>query len=119
MCIDIVEIWFGIINRQGLSVLDSYLLVISPYFHFSMITLINFSGFSLNLVRTLILLPASVAQLDVHQAVTGLTPTEVGNILSWRFDHEIFSTVILSLPLIQVGSCQFLAKECAQYWLTV
>ena len=30
--------------------------------------------------------------------------------------HEIFSTVILSLPL--KGSCQFLAKECAQYWLT-
>ena len=24
-------------------------------------------------------------------------------ILSWRFDHEIFSTVILSLPLIQEG----------------
>ena len=33
-----------------------------------------------------------------------------------EIDHEIFSTVILSLPLI--GSCQFLAKECAQYWLT-
>ena len=31
-------------------------------------------------------------------------------------DHEIFSMVILSLPLIQEG--QFLAKECAQYWLT-
>ena len=35
-----------------------------------------------------------------------------------EIDHEIFSTVI-SLPLIQKnGSCQFLAKECAQYWLT-
>ena len=43
-------------------------------------------------------------------------PCRVGNILSWRFDHEIFSMVILSLPLIQEG--QFLAKECAQYWLT-
>ena len=31
-------------------------------------------------------------------------------------DHEIFSTVILSLPLIQEG--QFLAEECPQYWLT-
>ena len=30
-------------------------------------------------------------------------PCRVGNILSWRFDHEIFSTVILSLPLIQEG----------------
>ena len=40
--------------------------------------------------------------------VAGSTPTHpqpcwVGNILSWRFDHEIFSTVSLSLPLIQEG----------------
>ena len=28
-------------------------------------------------------------------------PCPVGNILSWRFDHEIFSTVIFSLLLIQ------------------
>ena len=28
-------------------------------------------------------------------------------------DHEIFSMVILSLPLIQEGQCQLLAKECA------
>ena len=35
------------------------------------------------------------------QEVAGSTPAEVVNILSWRFDHEIFSTVILSLPLIQ------------------
>ena len=35
-----------------------------------------------------------------------------------EIDHEIFSTVILSLPLIQEGSSQFLAKECAQYLLT-
>ena len=37
------------------------------------------------------------------QEVAGSTPAEVGSILSWRFDHEIFSTVILSLPLIQEG----------------
>ena len=36
------------------------------------------------------------------QEVAGSTPAEVGNILSWS-DHEIFSTVILSLPLIQEG----------------
>ena len=51
-------------------------------------------------------LPALLAQLDVHptgdQEVVGLTPW-IGNILSWRFDHEIFSIVILSLPLIQEG----------------
>ena len=33
----------------------------------------------------------------------GLDLCRVGNILSWRFDHEIFSTVILFLPLIQEG----------------
>ena len=52
-------------------------------------------------------LPASVAQLDARptgdQEVAGSTPAEVGNFLSWRFDHEIFSMVILSLPLIQEG----------------
>ena len=41
------------------------------------------------------------------QEVAGSIPAEVGNILSWRLiveiDHEIFSTVILSLPLIQEG----------------
>ena len=60
------------------------------------------------------------------QEVAGSTPVEVGNILSWRLimkyflwsfspfrrgrqhsfveiDHEIFSTVILSLPLSQEG----------------
>ena len=50
---------------------------------------------------------ASVAQLDAHltcdQEVAGSTPRQVGNILSWRFDHEIFSQVIISLPLIQEG----------------
>ena len=28
---------------------------------------------------------------------------QVGNIISWMIDYEIFSTVILSLPLIQEG----------------
>ena len=67
----------------------------------------------------------SVAQLDAcptgDQEVAGATPA--GSAIFFRGDHEIFSTVILSLPLIQegqlsIGSCQFLAKECAQYWLT-
>ena len=39
-----------------------------------------------------------MAQLDARP--TG-DQEAVGNILPWRFDHEIFSTVILSLPLIQ------------------
>ena len=45
-------------------------------------------------------LPASVAQLDARptgdQEVVGSTP-------AMEIDHEIFSTVILSLPQIQEG----------------
>ena len=37
------------------------------------------------------------------QDVVGSTTLVRQYILSWRFDHEIFSTVILSLPLIQEG----------------
>ena len=36
------------------------------------------------------------------QEVAGSTPAE-GNILSWRLIMKYFSTVILSLPLIQDG----------------
>ena len=47
------------------------------------------------------------AQLDARltgvQEVASLTPCRVGNILSWRFDLEIFSMAILSLHLIQEG----------------
>ena len=49
--------------------------------------------------------------LTFDQEVT--VSTAASNILSWRFDHEIFSAVMLSLPLIQEGP-----KECAKYWLT-
>ena len=54
---------------------------------------------------TLNLRPASVAQLDARptddQEVAGSAPTESAT--CFRGDHEIFSTVILSLPLIQEG----------------
>ena len=44
-------------------------------------------------------LKASVAQLDANP--TG--DQEAASLTSWRFDNEIFSTVILSLVLIQEG----------------
>ena len=37
------------------------------------------------------------------QEVASSAPAEVGNILFLDIGHEIFSTVILSLPLIQEG----------------
>ena len=35
-----------------------------------------------------------------------------------EIEHEILSSVILALPLIQEGQLPVLTKECAQYWLT-
>ena len=50
-------------------------------------------------------MPALVAHLDApptdDQEVAGSTPIRSATFLSWRFDYKIFSTVILSLPLIQ------------------
>ena len=61
---------------------------------------------------------ASVAQLDVRltgeQEVTGSNPTEVGNILSWRLIMKYFLRSFSTFPWFKKGSCQFLAKECAQ-----
>ena len=51
------------------------------------------------------------ASLTGDQEVTGSTPAEVGNILSWRFDHKIFSVIILSLPLIQEGQLSVSGKR--------
>ena len=79
--------------------------------HFQMQVFLAFEG-----------LTALVAQLDVHPTgdnkVVGLTPHLVGNILSWTFDPEITSTVILSLLLIQEGQLSVSAEEFAQYWFT-
>ena len=48
-----------------------------------------------------------MAQLDVRltgdQEISGSTPAEVGNISFGEIDHEILSTAILSLMLIQEG----------------
>ena len=52
------------------------------------------------------------ARLTGDQEVTGQQHSFL------EIDHEIFSMVILSLLLFKKGICQFLAKECAQYWLT-
>ena len=66
--------------------------------------------------------PASVAQLvapsDWRPGGRGFNPRRGRQHSFMEIDHEIFSTVIPSLPLIQEGQFQFLAKECAQYWLT-
>ena len=52
------------------------------------------------------------------QEVAGSTPAEVGNILSWRLIMKYFLRSFPPFRWFKKGSCQFLAKECAQYWLT-
>ena len=52
------------------------------------------------------------------QEVAGSTPAEVGNILSWRLIMKYFLRSFSPFRWFKKGSCQFLAKEWAQYWLT-
>ena len=70
----------------------------------------------------LLLRMASVAQLDARptgdQEVAGSNPAEVGNILSWRLIMKYFLRSFSPVRWFKKGSCQFLAKECAHYWLT-
>ena len=90
-------------------------------------TLLNFTSFlwlKQNSVSDLlpIKLLASVARLDARptgdQEVAGSTPAEVGNILSWRLIMKYFLRSFSPFRWFKKGSCQFLAKECAQHWLT-
>ena len=52
------------------------------------------------------------------QEVAGSTPAEVGSILSWRLIMKYFLRSFSPFRWFKKGSCQFLAKECAHYWLT-
>ena len=52
------------------------------------------------------------------QEVTGSTHAKVSNILSWRLIMKYFLQSFSPFRWFKKGSCQFLAKECAQYWLT-
>ena len=67
------------------------------------------------------ILPASVAQMcrpTGDQEVAGSTPAEVGNILSWRLIMKYLLRSFSPFRWFKKDSCQFLVKECAQYWLT-
>ena len=55
VCIDIMEVWFGIANGQIAPNFYGVICPRCPYFRFRMITLVNINGFSPNLVCALIL----------------------------------------------------------------
>ena len=50
--------------------------------------------------------------------VAGSTLVEVGNILSLRLNMKYFLRSFSPFCWFKKGSCQFLAKGCAQNWLT-
>ena len=52
------------------------------------------------------------------QEVAGSIPAEVSNILSWRLIVKYFLRSFSPFRWFKKGSCQFLDKECSQYWLT-
>ena len=65
----------------------------------------------------------SVMSCQVVLSALRITKASTTRDLGWQhsfveIDHEIFSTVILSLPLIQEGQLSVSGEECAQYWLT-
>ena len=68
------------------------------------------------------MVPASVAQLDAPSdwrlGGRGFSPRRGRQHSFMEIDHEIFSMVILSLPLIQEGQLSVSGEKCAQYWLT-
>ena len=48
----------------------------------------------------------------------GFDPRRVGNIISWKLIMKYFLQSVSIFRWFKKGSCQFLAKECAPYWLT-
>ena len=66
--------------------------------------------------------PALVAQLDApsdwRPEGRGFDPRRGRQHSFVEIDHEKFSTVILSLPLIQEEQLSVSGKKSAQYWLT-
>ena len=93
VCIDIVEIWFGIANGQISSNFDSYLPKTRLYFRFRMITWININGFSPNLVCALILWRSGL----------GLLMGKFSQILT---ELSAWDTPIFSFPDDNLSTCQ-------------
>ena len=65
--------------------------------------------------------PASVAQLDAHptgdQDVAGSTPAGLATFFCGDLIMQYFLRSFSPIRWFKKGSCQLLAKECAQYWL--
>ena len=74
------------------------------------------------IVYSFLLMAGSVAQLDAYltgdQEVAGSTPAGLATFFHEEFIMKYFLQSFTPFRRFKKGSCQFLAKECAQYWLT-
>ena len=61
---------------------------------------------------------ASVKYFKYGRLLLAIIIAKAGNILSWRLIMKYFLRSFSPFRWFKKGSCQFLAKECAQYWLT-
>ena len=112
MCIDIVEIWFGIASEQILFIFDSYLPVTHPYFRFQMITSVNINGFSRNLVCALILRRSGFGLLmgKFNQCLTELSAFDtfiflfqtITSVNINGFSQNLLCALILWRPALEV-----------------
>ena len=81
--------------------------------------MINPQWLELHMSRTNIYIHVLPKMIELFR----IDPRRIGNILSWRSAHEIFSAVILSLPLIEEGQlsvsgermCTILVNRLAHY----
>ena len=58
------------------------------------------------------------ARLTVDQEVAGSTPAKSATFSRGDLIMKYFLRSFFPFPWFKKGSLQFLAKECAQYWLT-
>ena len=56
---------------------------------------------------------------DWRSGDCGFDPRRIGYILSWILIMKYFLGSVAPFRWFKKGNCQFLAKDCAQYWLTV
>ena len=99
---------FGALARKILASLEACLLGFVPFFQLLHSFLSRFCSWrQLDMTEVLLTGPASVAHLDAlsdwRPGGRGFNPRRGRQHSFVEIDHEIFSTVILSLPLIQEG----------------
>ena len=108
VCIDIMEIWYGIVNGQISLISDSYLPTMYLYFQFQIITLVNRNGFSPNLVCALILRrPGLGLQMGkLHQFLTVLSArdTSIFSFLDDNFSKYqwIFTKLGMCIDIVEI-----------------